>query len=290
MGWSFTRRPWWLPVAAAVALALSLARAGGADARPFDDIVESGVINIAVYRAFAPFAEENGGDPEGIDIDLGRAIAREIGVEPNFMFFTADETVDDDLRNAVWKGHLIHRYVADLMLHVPYDRQLDLRNELAALYAPYFRDRIVVAHDASIAGRAAPLMALRGEAIGAELDSLSDFLLMSAYGGVLRQDVVHFATTTEAATALREGELGAVVGRASQIEAALGDRLAEFALGPVDLPTMARPAWIVGIAVREDSRDVGYAVEDIFARLVQSGEMQRIFAEHGVTWRSPMGE
>ena len=281
------RMPRVAPIGLFVAALSVTAAAGPAAARPYDEIVASGVISIAVYHDFEPFADQNGGDPVGIDIALGRAIARAIGVEPRFLFYRADESVDDDLRNAVWRGTVFERVVADLMLHVPYDRHLDMRNERAALYAPYHRHRIVVAQNPEMVGGDAPLAALRGQKIGAELDSLSDFFLLSAHGGVLRETVVHFPTTTAAAAALRNGTIAAVMGPESHIQAALGERLGDFEVYPADLRPLGMSTWMVGIAVREDSRDLGYAVEDIFADLIQSGEMQRIFAEHGVTWRSP---
>ncbi len=270
----------------ATAMAAAVGAAPAA-ARPYDEIIASGVISIAVYREFAPFADENDGDPIGIDIDIGRAIARALGVAPQFMFFTADESVDDDLRNAIWRGSLFDRVVADLMLHVPYDRRLDIRNERVALYAPYLRHRIVIAQNPDMVGSDAPLEALQGHTVGVELDSLSDFFLLSAHGGVLRETMEHFPTTTAAALALRNETVAAVMGPESHIQAALGDRLDAFEVYPAELRPLGMSTWTVGIAVREDSRDLGYAVEDIFAELVESGAMQRIFADHGVTWRTP---
>ena len=49
-------------------------------ARPLDDIVEDGTIIIAVYRDFPPFSYHRDGLLVGTDVDLGRVIAKRLGV------------------------------------------------------------------------------------------------------------------------------------------------------------------------------------------------------------------
>ena len=79
-------------------------------ARSLDDIVESGVIEIAVYNDFPPysFIDEQGRET-GLDIDIGRHIAQALNVEPKWLWFDADETLGDDLRNVIWKGRKIDK-------------------------------------------------------------------------------------------------------------------------------------------------------------------------------------
>jgi len=69
------------------------------------------------------------------------------------------------------------------MLHIPYDRELDSRNELAVLFSPYFRDRITIARDPEqFEGGAFSLFDLEGKAVAVELDTLGDFYLSSTWG------------------------------------------------------------------------------------------------------------
>ncbi len=258
-----------------------------AHARPLDDIVESGTITIAVYRDFPPFSYHRDGTLVGIDVDLGRVIAIRLGVDVSFMVITADENVDDDLRNAVWKGHYLRREVADLMLHVPIDRQLALRNNQVAFFAPYFQREIAIAYDPEwIESNPNPSAFMR-EKVGVELDSLADFYLSSAYGGQIRGNVVHYRTVEAAARALVDGEVAGVMAPRSEIEAGLGPDAERFGLSPVAMPGFARPTWVVGIAVMHDSRDLGYAVEDIVAAEVANGAIERIFSAHGISYRPP---
>jgi len=259
-----------------------------AHARPLDDIVEDGTIIIAVYRDFPPFSYHRDGMLVGIDVDLGRVIAERLGVDVSFMVVTADENMDDDLRNVVWKGHFLRREVADLMLHVPIDRQLALRNDLAAFFAPYFRREFALAYDPEwIESDPDPTVFMR-EKVSVELDSLPDFYLSSAYGGQLRENVVHYRTVEAAARALVDGEVAAVMAPRSEIEAGLGSDAERFGIGPVAMTGFAKPTWVVGVAVDHNSRDVGYAVEDIIAAEVASGAIERIFSGYGISYRSPI--
>ncbi|MEM6485914.1 MAG: transporter substrate-binding domain-containing protein, partial [Pseudomonadota bacterium] len=51
--------------------------------RTLDDVLESGFIEIGVYKDFPPYSFENeAGEAAGIDIEVGRLIASGLGVEP----------------------------------------------------------------------------------------------------------------------------------------------------------------------------------------------------------------
>jgi adenylylsulfate kinase-like enzyme len=44
----------------------------------------------------------------------------------------------------------------------------------------------------------------------------------------------------------------------------------------------------VGLAVRVNARDLGYALSDEIDRLRESGELAKIFERHGVTLQTPI--
>ena len=76
--------------------------------KDLDEIIDRGWIEFAAYEDFAPWSfEDEGGEPRGIDIDIGRLIAAELGVEPRFRLVGAGENLDADLRNYVWKGAVV---------------------------------------------------------------------------------------------------------------------------------------------------------------------------------------
>jgi hypothetical protein len=64
------------------------------------------------------------------------------------MSFKDGETVDDDLRNVIWKGHFLwNQPLADVMMHVPVDRDLARKNGMVTILAPYFSEQLVVARN-----------------------------------------------------------------------------------------------------------------------------------------------
>ena len=203
------------------------------------------------------------------------------------MVITADENVDDDLRNAVWKGHYLTREVADLMLHVPFDRQLALRNKQVAIFAPYLQREIAIAYDPKQIESNPDITVFMREKVGVELDSLPDFYLSSVYNGQLRKNVVHYRTVEAAIRALDIGEVAGVMAPRCEIQAGLGPNAERFDLSPIVMTGFAQPTWVVGVAVDNNSRDLGYAVEDIVTAAITSGALQRIFSHHGVSYRPP---
>lgn len=68
--------------AALAAFAAAMA-APAALARPFDEVEASGVLRVALYRGNAPFSDDAGGKPVGIDVDLAGKIADKLGVKPD---------------------------------------------------------------------------------------------------------------------------------------------------------------------------------------------------------------
>ena len=51
-----------------------------AQARSYEDIIKSGYIEVAVYRDFPPYSYLQDGQAAGIDIELGKLIAKKLGV------------------------------------------------------------------------------------------------------------------------------------------------------------------------------------------------------------------
>lgn len=263
-------------LATPVALALS-----------YDEIQDKGEIAIAVYRDFPPFSYRKEGKLVGIDIDIARHIAQQLDVRLNLIEQTADENVDDDLRNAIWKGHYLGGAVADIMLHVPYDRELALRNNLVVLFGPYLKEEIVAARNIDKLGRDATLALFRYQKIAVELDSLADLYLSGAFGGSIRPNLLHFKTTEEAGQAALRGETAGLMGPRSQVQYSLLPGLERFDLGRVPTPGLAKTDWLIGVAVKHSYRQLGYAVEDIIASMVRDGDMAAIFQRHRIDYVAP---
>ena len=263
-----------------------------------EEIEEKGRIKIAVYEDFRPFSFIDDNKLIGIDVEIAGRIAAELGVRLELMAVQADENVDADLRNHIWRGPRIGARsegsiavdsVANLMLHVPYNKELDIRNELAVLFSPYFTDRVVIARDPeAFEGGEFSLYDLEGKAVGVELDTLSDFYLSSTWGGKLRPGLERFRRPDDGMLALMNGDLAAFMGPVSQIEGALGSHQEDFDFNEIALPGLAIDSWAVGAAVRENARDLRWAAGDIIEAMVRNGEMAGIFSNYGVKYRSPL--
>lgn len=250
--------------------------------REFDRIIEDGWIEFALYEDYAPWSYEEAGQVKGVDVEIGRLIAADLGVEPRFRLVPAGENLDADLRNYVWKGGLIGGRVSDVMLHVPYDSAYTCRVEQVVFTGQYATDTLAIAYgldDYPEKGPTPPVF--RYDTVGVENDSISDFYLTSFAGS---DKIRRYASTTVAMEALAAGEVMAVMGPRSQLDGGLTDRLA------VHQPPflgLARGSWTVGLAVNHQHRDLGYAVDDAIAAGLADGRIEQIFQDFGLTFLLP---
>ena len=112
-----------------------------AAATTLDRVRERGVLTVGLYHDMPPFHV----DGQGIDVELARALAESLGVRAALLPFHADDSVNDDLRHMVWRGHYLGYGPADVLLHVPVDRPLMEANPQVTILAPYCRDRVAIA-------------------------------------------------------------------------------------------------------------------------------------------------
>jgi len=271
----------------AVAAAAPLGLAGRPSlARPLDDVVARGRLRVAVYRDFPPFSFRKDGVLTGIDVDVADLIAQKLGVRLDCADQMAGETVSDDLRVAVWRGSLFGGEIADIMMHAPYDKEYGLRNPEAVLFAPYHQEGFALARNPARVP-SAMLATLPDEPIAVERDSVPDFFLLGLQGGRLRNRLIHCRTPEAAMEKLLSGEASAVLAPQSQIEAALGPRAAEFPVTSVILPGMMASRWNIGLATKENARDLAYAVGDTITAMIEDGTMAAIFRRYGATHTPP---
>ena len=265
-------------------------------ARSLDDIVESGVIEIAVYNDFPPysFISEQGTET-GLDVDIGRHIAQALNVEPKWLWFDADENLGDDLRNVIWKGRKIDRRTADLMMRVPYDSEFSHaidgyglpKNDLVVMFGPYHAEGWMIARDLKRTGTSRSLAIFRYEKIGVELDSLPDFFLSGIFGGSVRDNVLHYKNISSAVSGMALGEVSAVVGMQSQVQWSVGEKGLHYDLDSDGIEQIGKQKWDIGMAVRHDFRELAYTIEDIIDKMVNTGVVKRIFDKYNIQYLVP---
>jgi len=294
----------WSDLPALLALCLLLV-GGQAQARLYDDVVASGYIRVGVYRDFPPYSYRQDGKPVGVDVELGKAIADDLGVDLQLHWITPDETLEDDLRNSVWKGHYLDKddenplalkNVADVMLRVPYDRDYAYKrdslglliNERVVMMSPYHQERWQLAFDSEKLDAVRTLAKFQYHPIGVEVDSLPAFYLTSALQGRMRDNTHHYNNPRLAFDAMKQGRISAVMAMRSEIDWLLHEEGGErYRRAENGFPDMGKQAWDIGIAVGEGDRDVGYAVETVFDRMIRDGSMEALFARYGLTYEKP---
>lgn len=269
-----------LAAAGAAAAVSMLPRVGVAQALP--KLRERGRITVAVYHDMPPF--HVGG--EGIDVQLAKALAAKLGVGLSLMPFPAGESMGDDLRNMVWRGHYLGFGPADVMLHVPVDAPLQQATPQAEIFAPYYRERVMLARSLEQLPEMRSLADIGTRRIAVSGQSLAGWLLIGADGGRYRDQLLtKLADGTEAARLLQRGEVAAAAGLASELESVLaGDR--RFSIDALPLPQM-RSGWAVGMAVKRDAKDLAQALQAAVNDLAASGELASMFAAGKVTWTRP---
>jgi len=266
-------------------------------ARTLEEIQESGEIIIAIYEKFPPYSYIENGEAKGIDIDLGKAIAKSLGVKPIWYWTGSDENLEDDLRNVIWKGHLIHKTKADLMLRVPYDydfiRQRDkstgeLSNELVVMKAPYHAESWVIATDKEKIEKIHSLAQFRFNTIGVELDTLPDAHFSSSFQGKLRHNVKHYVSTHDAVKDLKKKNVNAVAGLKSQLEYELDFKNNQDKYYMSDKIDYVKSKWDIGIAVSHEFRALGYEIEGYIQGYHNDGTLSNIFKKYKVTFQKPL--
>ena len=272
-----------------IALVLLFTWALQLHARPYDEVIELGKLRVFAYSDYAPYSwVDNDDQPHGIDVEIARKFGEELGVEVEFLIRGADESIDDDLRVNIWKGDLIHRRAADVMMHVPFDREVDTRNEFVVLTAPYFQEQMAIVVNTDMLPTVDTFGRFVSNPIAVELDTAGDFFLSNAFRGQLLQSVQRGRTFADAQALFTSGEVGALLGSRAQAEwVAFNSAGLNTQIMQPPMPGIVRTGWPVGIAIKHDSRDLGYALGDVLTELVNSGEMQRIFSRYGVQWIAP---
>lgn len=253
-----------------------------AQARDLDDVIKSGQIKVALYKEFAPFSD-NG---KGIDVDIAKLLAERLGVKLEILWFNADESMDDDLRNMVWRGTVLGYGPADFMMHVPIDATYTARNSNAMFFAPYYREKFAIARNVEKIDALESLDVFRTQRIGVEVETYPDTVLLSAEGGAYRTNVAHYKSAEEAIGAMKSGEVAAVMGMQSELEAGIADTRG-YTISDIPLPLVNRRQWVLGIAVKAGNEKLAQSLQAAMNSIAEKGELKEIFKRHGVEYRAP---
>jgi ABC-type amino acid transport substrate-binding protein len=266
---------------AVIGLALGMAVSASAWA-DMAKIRATGSLKVGVYNDNFPFSDKG----EGIDVDLARAISDKLGLKLSLLPFPAGENLNDDLRNMVWKGHYLGYGPADVLMHVPVDRQLMASNDKVEIFAPYYRDNLRIAYRRSAVGQWKGLDSLLNKKVGVEKISLAAWVFMGEESGKYRDSAKIFEQVPALVGALKSGGIDAMIGNKSQVEAAvLGNPDFEVVESP--FTRAPRQGWVVGMSVKRDNVELARAVQQAVNELAAEGQIKKIFEKHNVAPVSP---
>ena len=104
----------------------------------------------------------------------------------------------------------------------------------------------------------------------------------------MRDHAKQYPSISEAINAMTESEVDAVMGLTSQISHYQGElSKINFPLAKNAFPMMGQQQWDIGMAIKIDYRQLGYAVADIVENMIKTGEMAAVFAKYNVIYKIP---
>jgi polar amino acid transport system substrate-binding protein len=249
--------------ALAAAAACLVARA---EARPLQLIQGSGTLGLCAHPNALPYASKHG-DPPGFELELGQALARQLGVS------LAPDWVVSSFQ--------IRRAQCDILLDVITDAEAQSETGLR-LSRPYYRSGVGLAVPAE--SPIASFGALDGRTkVGVQVGSLAAMILGKRGVGLSM-----FGFEDEMVEAVANHEIAAAA--VSPIAVAYfnhqhpGQALRYV---PPD-PAEPRLVWNVGVGLVKPDPALQAAIDAALGKLAADGTIARIYARYGITLQPPL--
>lgn len=265
--------------------------------RDHDEIIASGYLKVAVYEDYPPYSFMQDDQAKGVDIELAKVLATELGVELRLQWMKPDENFDGDLRNHLWKGHYLRPgQIADVMLRAPNDKAYSTMrddlglpaHELVHMFGPYQQERWQAAYNPRKIDAVPSIAIFQYHPVGVEEDSIPSFYLASVMNGQLSKMTHHYRRLAQAFAAMEAGEVHAVMGTQAEIDWLLAENTgAGMQLTENAYPNMGKQVWDLGMAVHDSNRQLAYALGDIAEAMVLDGRMAALYAEYGLRYMLP---
>jgi ABC-type amino acid transport substrate-binding protein len=247
-----------------------------------EKIQQRGILTVAMYKDFAPFSNSG----QGIDVDLAAALAGKLGLKMSPLWFDAGDNMEDDLRKMVWKGTPLGFGPADVMIHVPVDREYMARIEQVKIFAPYHRERFAIGRQLEKLPTLDTLEPFEKLSLAVEGDSMGALVMLSADNGRYRDKLRVFKTIEETIDALKSGTVVAALAQQGELEGGLKED-SRFAIDLPPHPVLRMRQWAVGLAVKTESDDLAKALQAAMNELLADGTVKSIMQRYGVKYREP---
>lgn len=236
-----------------------------AAARPLEAIQARGLLSLCAHPNAMPFASKRQ-DPPGFQIELGRAIAKQLGVEL---------TVD-----WVTSGYQYRRADCDIILDTILDPEAQQERNLR-LSKAYHRSGVSLALRRDTNG-VASIKELAGRRVGVQSGSIVQMLL-----GQQGVSAIPFGFEDDMIDALAKGEIDAAaispltVGYFNLSQPDKAVRLLDTFAAEPELN------WHIGVGMRRSDRFLRKAIDMALGELLADGSVQAIYARYGIEHRPP---
>jgi ABC-type amino acid transport substrate-binding protein len=178
-------------------LLLLLAACRTAEAGAWPRIVESGVLRVGLDPTYPPFETADDGELRGLDVDLARALAADLGLQPEFVYFGYDGLYD------ALVTHQVDMLISALVVQIERTRDF-------AYSDSYFNagEVLISRRDTeSIAGMAD----MSGRTLAVELGALGHVEAIQWARRLPNLDILPYNTPDDALAAVSQGEVDAVL-------------------------------------------------------------------------------
>lgn len=253
------------PATLALAAAFVLAAATAAPARPLQLIQASGTIGMCAHPNLLPFSSKTA-DPPGFEIELGKALAQQLGVslQPEW----------------VVTPYQVPRADCDILLDVIADTEAQSGTGLK-FSRPYFGSGVglAVPADSPITSFAA----LDGHTkVAVQTGSMAGMLL-----GKRGIPISIFGPEEDMLEAVASGEVSAAAVTpmsAGYFNVTHPDHKLRFV--PPD-PAEQRLQWNIAVGMRKSDPALRAAMDEAVAKLLADGTVARIYARYGIAPEAP---
>lgn len=245
--------------------AVALPPAGGADARSLDMVHQRGALGQCAHPNALPFASRKG-EPPGFQIELGEAIAKQLGValEP------------------IWTigGHQLRRAGCDIVTDAIAEQGVQDETGLQ-VSKPYYRTGIVLA-----VGESSPITSVQ---------SIDPTAKIGVTGGSVAAMTFKQRGLTISTYGFEDDLLQALLDK--QIDAAAVSRAAAGYFNKthpgdpirmVEIDGLAPDfSWNVGVGMVKPDDKLRAAIDDALQQLTADGTIERIYARYGIALQPP---
>jgi len=238
---------------------------GPAQARPLSAIRDFGTMGLCAHPNSLPFASK-AGDPPGFQVELGQALARELGVTLRLDWIITQY----QMRSAG----------CDIVLDVIADREAQGETRLT-ISKPYYRTGVALAVPS--ASKLTSFMSLDGHTkVGVQVGSVAAMIISQRH---VPTSTFGFEIDSLEALANHEIDAAAVTPAVATYFNLTHPDKAVRILGPDE--SEANLNWNVAVGMVRPDEKLRDAIDGALERLRADGTVERIYGRYGIVLQSP---